>query len=73
MDVKNWREVNPRAYTAPTVALVDFGHRDGSPRFCIVGTEYGYMHNCSGDVRTWRSYSGARMVCRAYAEARKGA
>jgi hypothetical protein len=67
----NWRDVNPRAFSTPRVSLVDFGHADGRPRFCIVGTDYGFMHNTGGDVRTWRSYSGAQKVCRAYCEARE--
>jgi hypothetical protein len=66
-----WRDVNPRAYSAPTVLYVDFGAADGAPRFAIVGTDYGYLHTTGGDIRTWRSYSGARRICRAYTNARK--
>lgn len=27
--------------------------------YIIVGSEYGYVHTSSGDVRTWETYSGA--------------
>lgn len=69
----SWQEFNPRAFPAPTVALVNFGHRDGEPRYCVAGTDYGYLHNASGDIRTWRSYSGARRVCKAYIDSHKEA
>lgn len=62
-----WQDVNPRAYAKPTALLVDFGHADGHPRFCVVGTEYGYLHTAGGDVRTWRSKSGAQRAIRNYA------
>lgn len=67
MQAKKWQDVDPRE-SAPRVACVDFGHGDGKPRYCIIGTEYGYMHTAGGDVRTWRSYSGARRVLRRYLE-----
>lgn len=73
MRAVNWRDVNPRAFDAPRVILVDFGHADGRPRFCIVGTDYGYLHTIGGDVRTWGSYSGARRICKAYTESHKEA
>lgn len=45
--------------------------REGRPRvgrfwtgarfmWCLIGTDYGYLHTSSGDVRTWKSESGAR-------------
>ena len=61
-----WQDVNPRDYQNPTALLVDFGHADGAPRWCIVGTTYGFLHTTSGDIRTWRSYSGARRAARSY-------
>jgi hypothetical protein len=27
--------------------------------YAITGTMYGYLHTTGGDIRTWRSYSGA--------------
>ncbi len=67
-----WRDVNPRAYPAPRALLVDFGHSDGLPRWCIVGTDYGYLHTTGGDIRTWRSNSGANRAARQYRNAHKG-
>lgn len=60
-----WIEVNPRAYASARPLFVDFGHVDG-PRWCIVGTDYGYLHTTGGDIRTWRSRSGASRVARQY-------
>lgn len=65
-----WKDFSPRAFARPTVVLVDFGGKNG-PEYCVAGTDYGYLHTTGGDIRTWRSYSGARRVCRAYIEARK--
>ena len=61
-----WRCVNPRAFSAPTPLLVDFGHSDGRPRWCVVGTDYGFLHTTGGDVRTWGSASGARRAAANY-------
>lgn len=42
----------------PQVARFHMGN--GVYRYCIIGTEYGHIHTAEGDVRTWKSYSGAR-------------
>ena len=36
--------------------------------FCLIGTEYGYLHTVSGDWRTWVTYSGARRALLRYRE-----
>lgn len=59
-----YSDADPRSYPAPTV--VRFPMSDGTVRFAIVGTQYGYLHTRGGDVRTWLSYSGARRAARAY-------
>lgn len=61
-----WQNVNPRAYPHARPLLVDFGHADGRPCWCVVGTDYGFLHTTSGDVRTWGSRSGAARVARQY-------
>lgn len=38
--------------------------------YCVVGTDYGYIHTSAGDVRIWRSYSGARRFLREYLKSR---
>lgn len=35
-------------------------------RFIVIGTDYGYIRTTGGDVRTWRSASGARKFAAAY-------
>lgn len=35
-------------------------------RYCVSGTDYGYLRNTSGDLRTWRTYSGAYAAMRKY-------
>lgn len=52
------RQVKPqiaRFYVTPT-----------DLRYCIIGTEYGHIHTSSGDVRVWRSKSGAYRFLRQY-------
>jgi TctA family transporter len=50
--------------TFPTVARFHMGA--GIYRFCVIGTAYGHLHTCGGDVRTWGSYSAARRAAKAY-------
>lgn len=57
-------DIRCREPKRPTVARFIFGN--GECRFVVIGTDYGYIHNTSGEVRTWRSYSGARRAARAY-------
>lgn len=53
-----------RACTVPTVARLPM---TGEPdRFCVVGTAYGYWHTSGGDIRTWRTPSGARKAAARY-------
>lgn len=54
-----------RGPIVPTVAR--FTVKPGDVRFVVIGTAYGYIHTTGGDVRTWRSYSGARRFARQYA------
>lgn len=51
--------MNP--YNYPTPCIVPF-HGD----WAIVGTDYGYLHTTSGDVRTWKTRSGARKALKRY-------
>ena len=34
--------------------------------FAVIGTPYGWQHTSAGDIRTWRSASGARRAAKAY-------
>ena len=40
-------------------------------RFAVTGTDYGRLRNTSGDLRLYRSYSGAYKMAKRYNEARK--
>lgn len=42
----------------PTVAK--FNVSGAIYAYCVIGTEYGYIHTSGGDVRIWKTYSGAR-------------
>jgi hypothetical protein len=64
MKAIDWIDLTPRAYDRPTVVRVRFSPTD--VRYVVCGTQYGYLHTTSGEMRTWRSYSGARRVARAY-------
>ena len=53
-----------RELKTPTVArLLVAGAQH---RYIVIGTEYGYLHTTGGDVRTWRSYSGAYKAAKRY-------
>ena len=62
---ENGIDIRSRQPSAPTVARIRVS--GDVYRYCVIGTQYGYLHTTSGDVRTWSSYSGARRVARAYA------
>ncbi len=62
----NGLDIRTRQQSAPCVAKFDI--RPGSTVFVIIGTQYGHIHTTGGDVRTWRTYSGARRFLRAYRE-----
>lgn len=34
--------------------------------FCVIGTAYGYLHTSGGDIRTWKTASGARKAAARY-------
>lgn len=57
-------DIRCREASAPTVARFAMG--DGTYRYVVIGTQYGYWHTTGGDVRTWKSYSGARRAVRRY-------
>ena len=35
-------------------------------KYAVTGTTYGWLHNTSGDVRTWRSASAVRAAAKRY-------
>lgn len=50
----------------PTVAKLLNSADPKDVKYIVVGTQYGYLHTTGGDIRYWRSYSGARRVARNY-------
>lgn len=61
-----------RSLPTPCVARVLMSplpsHVQGPPKpyYVIVGTQYGYMRTTGGDLRTWRTVSGARRALARY-------
>lgn len=64
MTFENGMDVRCREPNRATVAR--FVVSPGDIRYCVIGTEYGHLHTTAGDVRTWRSYSGAYKAARLY-------
>ena len=67
-----WTDIHQRSYSRPTVVRFrtptnqfSWGKPD-QVLYAVCGTEYGYIHTTSGDVRTWNSYSGARSAAKRY-------
>lgn len=48
-----------RAPSRPEVAMLDH-------HYIVIGTQYGYLRTAAGDVRTWKTYSGARKAVKRY-------
>lgn len=61
---ENGLDHRARMVDKPTVAKFNMGN--GEYRFIVIGTAYGHIHTAAGDVRTWKSYSGARRFARTY-------
>ena len=38
-------------------------------KYAVFGTAYGHLHNTSGDMRLWKSYSGAYKAAKQYVAA----
>lgn len=57
-------DIRCRQVEKPTVAKIHVGK--GVYRYCVIGTQYGYIHTTGGDVRTWCSYSGAYRAAKNY-------
>lgn len=64
IEFTNGIDARTREPAAPVVAR--FHVAPGDVRFIVIGTAYGHLHTTGGDVRTWRSYSGARRALRRY-------
>lgn len=61
---ENGIDYRARSPKAPEVAKFHMGN--GTYKYCVIGTNYGYIHTVGGDVRVWGSYSGAYRAAKNY-------
>jgi len=60
---ENGLDIRTRQQAKPCIAKFHIG--DAEYRYVVIGTDYGHIHTSSGDVRTWKSYSGAyKFLCK---------
>lgn len=57
-------DIRCRHVDKPQVAKMQV--RKGEYHYIIIGTPYGHLHTSSGDVRTWRTASGAKRFLSRY-------
>lgn len=57
-------DIRCRQQPSPCIAKLNIG--SGDYRYIIIGTDYGYIHTSGGNVRTWKTYSGAYKFIRKY-------
>jgi hypothetical protein len=51
--------------SSPQVAKIN---RNGDIAYIIIGTPYGCHHKTNGDIREWKSFSGASKALRRYSK-----
>lgn len=61
---ENGIDIRARLPESPEVAKFHVG--GGKYEYCVIGTEYGHWHTTGGDVRTWKTESGARHAIKRY-------
>ena len=59
-------DIRSRSVKVPTVAMLRVNPAMPTYEYIVIGTDYGYIHTTGGDVRTWKSYSGARRAALRY-------
>ena len=57
-------DIRTRQQRKPCVAK--FRVSQGHYAYIVIGTDYGHLHTTGGDIRTWKSYSGASRQARVY-------
>jgi hypothetical protein len=58
--------IDARCRETDKPAVARFRVSSDEYRYIVIGTQYGYLHTSSGDVRTWQSASGARKAAKRY-------
>jgi len=72
LELPTWFDIHPREYKKPTIIRfrAPASQFSRGPKsqilFAIVGTDYGYLRTTGGDLRTWKSYSGAYRILKQY-------
>lgn len=61
---ENGLDIRTRQQVKPCVAK--FHVSNGEYHYIVIGTDYGHTHTSGGDVRTWKSYSGAYKFLKQY-------
>lgn len=61
---ENGMDIRCRQADKPSVAK--FRVSGTEYRYCVIGTDYGFWHTSGGDVRTWKTASGARKALKRY-------
>ena len=64
IEFKTGIDIRAREPSKPTVAK--FWVNDTQMAYCVIGTQYGYIHTRAGDLRVWGSYSGAYKAAKNY-------
>jgi hypothetical protein len=59
-------DIRSREPKKPTVAKFYLNREEYA--YCVIGTAYGHIHTTGGDVRVWKSKSGAYKAARDYVE-----
>lgn len=58
--------IDHRARMASAPEVAKFRICGDHYEYCVIGTQYGYIHTSSGTVRTWKTASGARHMIERY-------
>ena len=58
--------IDYRARTTLKPTVAKFNILNNEYEYCVIGTDYGYIHTSGGNVRTWKSYSGAYKYMKQY-------
>lgn len=58
--------MDSRSRIPKKATVAKFVVKPGDVRYVVIGTSYGHARTSGGDVRTWKSYSGARKYASSY-------
>lgn len=61
---ENGLDIRTRQCAKPEVARIRV--TGTTYAYCVIGTDYGHWHTSGGDVRTWKTASGAQRALKRY-------